>query len=148
MASVILLEEAGILKVSYEAEEGLQIHEWFDYNPEDRDPLILQLLERIYELLLEYPVEKVLVKTDNVRGAFSPRVQVFIRDVQFPRLVADTHIRFVATVKSTVFLERIGTEVWRSQLKKHAPLVTHDVGSEAEARQWLQLVASPSGQDG
>ncbi len=142
MKSVTLLEEPGILKVSYEAEESLQVHEWFDYNPENRDPLILKMLERIYELLLEYPVEKILVNSENVRGAFSPEVTTFIQEVQFPRIAADTQVRFVATVKSSHFMNRIGTDVWRAQLKRHAALVTHDVKSEAEARKWLQLVTT------
>lgn len=142
-----LLEEPGILRVSYEAEERQQVHEWFDYNPEDRDPLILKLLDRIYELLIEYPVEKVLVKSENVRGAFSPQVTTFIRDVQFPRIAADTQVRFVATVNSTQFLQRIGTDVWRAQLDRQAALVTHCVESEAEARKWLQVVAKLAEQD-
>ena len=144
MKSVTLLEEPGILKISYEAEENLQIHEWFDYGPENGDQLILELLERIYELLLEFPVEKLLVKSENVRGAFSPYVTTFIRDVQFPRIADDTDVRFVATVKSTQFMKRIGTDVWRAQLKRHAALVTHDLKSETEARKWLYLVAALS----
>lgn len=142
MKSVILLDEPGILKVSYEEEESLQVHEWFDYNPENRDPLILEMLERIYELLIGYPVEKVLVKSENVRDAFSPKVTTFIQEIQFPRIAADTQVRFVATVKSAHFMKRIGTEVWRAQLKRHAAIVTHDVESEAEARKWLYLVTT------
>ena len=141
---MILLDEVGVLRVAYEAEEELQVHEWFDYNPEDRDPLVLELLEQIYELLLEHPVEKLLVRTENARGAFSPQVQAFIREVQFPRLVADTELRFVATVKSSSQLQRIGTELWRGQLENHAPLVTHDVETESEARDWLNLIAQIS----
>ena len=141
---MVLLEEAGVLKVSYEAESQLQVHEWFDYNPEDSDPLVLDLLESIYRLLLEYPVEKVLVKADRAHGAFSPEVQAFIREVQFPRLVAKTQMRFVATVKSFGDPNKIGTELWREQLENHSPLVTHDVETEAEAREWLNLAAAHS----
>jgi len=144
MTNVILLEEPGILKISYEADESLLIHEWFDYNPEGRDPLIFELLERIFGFFLKYPAEKVLVKADQVRGVYSPEVQSFIREVQFPRILAQTQIHYVATVKSDEFLRRIGTDVWSGQLTQQSQLTIREFASEAEARKWLQGLAPRS----
>jgi len=137
---MILLDEPGVLRVFHEEESRTQVHEWLNYNPEDRDSLILDLLDRIYQLLIEHPVEKVLVKTDRARGAFSLDVQTFIRDVQFPRLLADTTIRFVATVRSPDQMTAIGTDLWKVQLEQHSPLIMHDVESEVEGRDWLNRV--------
>ena len=113
---MILFEESGVLRVSYEAERGLQIHEWFEYNPEDHDDWVFDALENIYELLRKYPVKKLLVKTGKSRGAFSPQVLTFIRDVQFPRLARETQIRFVATVRSSVEWDSVGTLLWEGQM--------------------------------
>lgn len=138
----LLLDEPGILRVLHDPDAGLQVHEWFDYDPDGDDRLILGLLDRIFELLVQHPAEKLLVRTEKARGAFSPGVQNFIRDVQFPRLVEGTEVRFVATVRSrdADLMETLGTELWRQQLSEHAPLILYDVGSESEGRAWLDLV--------
>ena len=141
---MVVFEEAGILRILYEANEGLQVHEWIEYNPEDRDALVLRSLEQVYELLLEYPVEKLLVKTNKARGAFSPQVQNFIRRVQFPRILADTNIRFVATVHADYNWGRIGTELWQASLPNNSSLVRHNCTSETEAREWLRQISTSS----
>ena len=145
---MILIDEKGVLRVTYEEDAGIQVHEWLDYNPEGRDELIRQLLDRIYQRLIDFPVEKLLVKADQARGAFSPEVQAFIREVQFPRLQAQASIRFVVTVRQRDTLASIGTELWKSQLKANSRLIMHDVESEAEARAWLAEVDEISRQIG
>lgn len=118
---MILLDEPGVLRILYEERFGLQVHEWLNYSPEDRDPLVLDLLDRIYELLMHYPVEKLLVIADRTRGAFSTEVQTFIREVQFPRILGNTSVRFVATVKSADQMTEIGSDLWKAQFEQHSP---------------------------
>lgn len=142
--TMILLDEEDVLRVVYEEDAGIQIHEWFDYNPEGRDGIMRQLLDRIYQLLMDYPVQKLLVKASNARGAFSPEIQNFIRDVQFPRLIERTAIRYVATMKPRDEFATISTELWKGQLKAHTPLVMHDVHDESEARAWFVTVEEQS----
>ena len=134
---MILLDEEDVLRITYDEDAGIQIHEWLDYNPEGRDGRMRHLLDRIYDLLIDFPVEKLLVKANNARGAFSPEIQNFIRDVQFPRLIERTSIRFVATMKPPDEFATISTELWKGQLKAHDPLVLHDVRDESEAREWF-----------
>jgi len=137
---MILLDEPGVLRIFYEEKSGIQVHEWLDYNPENRDRLILELLEQIYQLLIEYPVEKVLVKTDHTRGVFSPEIQKFIQDVQFPRFLTDTSLHFVATVTPTNQLAKSGTKLWEVQLRQNSSIAMYDAESEAKAREWLDQV--------
>jgi hypothetical protein len=134
---MLVFEEIGIIRVSYEKDNGLFVHEWLDYNPDGRDSDIRTVLERLYELLVDYPVEKVLVKTDQTTGAFSPDIQVYIREVQLPRLLANTQLKYIATVKSDNIIARICTDVWEEQFKAGSPLILHDVDNEAEAREWF-----------
>jgi hypothetical protein len=135
---VLLYEEKEIIKIFYEKENDLIIHEWLDYNPEDQDKTILMILEKIYELFLAYPVKKVIVKTDITRGMFSPHINKYIKEVQFPRLLADTEIRYIATVKSKEEMKGIASLLWQEQFDKEAEILLRDMGSEKEARDWLK----------
>ncbi len=86
-------------------------------------------------------MEKVIVKTDLTKGVFSPSIQKYSKDVQFPRLLADTKLRYIATIKSKDEIKKIGTLIWQKQFNKGAEVVLHDVGSEEEAREWLKTIA-------
>ena len=135
---MILLDEPGILKIYYEEETQTQVHEWLNYNPNDNDSLVIRLLDQIYNLLLKYPVKKILVITNNTEGVFTPEVQKYIQNVQFPRLSSDTPIRFVATVKTADEVAASGTTLWKEQLKMQKPIIIYDSETEADAREWLK----------
>ena len=109
---MLVYEAPNIIKIIYEEANGLFIHEWLEYNPEDQDKAVLEVLQKIYELMLEYPAQKVLVRGDKTRGVFSPEMQRYIRDVQFPRLVADTQLKYVATTVKEGVIEKMGAVVW------------------------------------
>jgi len=138
---MLLYEVPNIIKIFYEKENELIVHEWLEYNPEDRDNTILIILQKIYDIFLVYPVEKVIVKADLTKGAFSPSIQEYIRDVQFPRLLADTKIRYVATIKSDDEMKNLGVALWQAQFNQGGEVILHDVRSEDEAREWLKSLA-------
>jgi hypothetical protein len=138
---MLLYEVKNIIKIFYEKENELLIHEWLEYNPEDHDDIILTILQKIYDIFLIYPVEKVIVKTDMTTGAFTPSIQEYIKDVQFPRLVADTNLRFVATIKSKDNMKAIGALLWQDQFNDEAEVILQDVSSEEEARKWLSTIS-------
>ena len=138
---MLLYEVPNTIKIFYEKENELIIHEWLEYNPEDQDNTILIILQKIYEIFLTYPVEKVIVKTDQTKGAFSPSIQKYIEDVQFPRLLADTKLRYVATIKSEDEMKNIGMILWQELFNKGADIILHNVGSEEEAHEWLKTIA-------
>ena len=135
---MLLYEVPNIIKIFYEKESELIIHEWLEYNPVDQDDTILEILQKIYEIFLAYPVTKVIVKTDKTKGIFSPEIQKYIKEVQFPRLLADTKIQYVATVKSKNEMNDIASLIWQEQIEKKAELILRDVASETEARGWLK----------
>ena len=139
---MLLYEVPNIIKIFYEKENELIVHEWLEYNPEDQDKTILIILQKIYDIFLTYPVEKIIVKTNQTKGIFSPSIQKYIKDVQFPRLLADTKLRYVATIKSEDYMKGVGVLLWQKQFKKGAEIILHDVGSEEEAREWLKTIAS------
>ena len=134
---MLLYEVPDIIKIFYEEENELIIHEWLEYNPDSQDALILDILQVIYEGLLEYPVEKLIVKSDMTKGAFSPGIQKYIKDVQFPRLVKNTKVRYVSTIKPEDEIKKTGVLLWQLQLKNNDDIILHDVATEAEAREWL-----------
>ena len=138
---MLLYEAPNIIKIFYEKENELIVHEWLEYNPEDQDNTILIILQKIYDLFLTYPVEKVIVKVDLAKGAYSPSIQKYIRDVQFPRLLTDTKLRYVATIKSEDNMKDTAALLWQEQFKKGGEVILHDVGSEEEAREWLKTIA-------
>ena len=107
---MLLHEVKNIIKIYYEKENELIVHEWLEYNPEDQDGAILIILHKIYDIFLTYPVKKVLVKTSQTKGVFSPSIQKYIQDVQFPRLLADTKLRYIATVKSDDYMKSVGQQ--------------------------------------
>ena len=78
------------------------------------------------------------------KGVFSPSIQKYIKDVQFPRLLADTNLRYVATIKSKGDMTDLGALLWQEQFNNEAEVILHDVTSEEEARQWLKNIASNS----
>lgn len=137
---MLLYEAQNIIKIFYEKENELIIHEWLEYNPEDQDNTILIILQKIYDIFLTYPVEKVIVKTDMTKGAFSLNIQKYIRDVQFPRLLADTKLRYVVTIKSKDEMKALGALLWQEQFNKEDEVILHDVGSEEDAREWLKTI--------
>ncbi len=137
---MLLYEVPNIIKIFYEEENNLIVHEWFEYNPKDQDYVILSILNEIYKIHLAYPIEKLIVKTEQTKGVFSQDVQKFIKDIQFPRLVSDTKIKYVATVKTKETLKSMGTILWQKQLKKEDEVIINNVGSEEEARAWLNSV--------
>jgi hypothetical protein len=137
---MLLYEVPNIIKIFYEKENELIVHEWLEYNPEYQDKTILIILQKIYDIFLTYPVEKVIVKADQTKGAFSPSIQKYIRNVQFPRLLADTKLRYVATIKSEDEMKNVGVLLWQEQFNEGARVILHDVGSEEEAHEWLKTI--------
>ena len=138
---MLLYEVPNIIKIFYEKENELIVHEWLEYNPEDQDNIILIILQKIYDIFLTYPVEGIIVKADQTKGVFSPSIQEYISDVQFPRLLADTKLRYVATIKSENRMKEIGVFMWQEQFKEGAEIILHNVRSEEEAREWLKTIA-------
>ncbi len=151
---MLLYEVKNIIKIFYEMENELIIHEWLEYNPEDEDNTILRILQAIYDVFLIHPVEKVIVKTNLTKGVFSPNIQKYIKEVQFPRLLDDTKVRYIATIKSEDKIQSLGTLLWQSQLKEEvninisdmekeeeASIIIRDVENEEEAREWLKIIA-------
>jgi hypothetical protein len=139
---MLVFEVPDVIKVFYEKENDLLVHEWLDYNPEDRGDIIFEILQRLYDIFLAYPTEKVLVRADQTRGAFSPSVQKYIAEVQFPRILADCAVRYVVTIQSQEAMMQISTSLWQEQLEEGAKIILHDVGTEAEAREWLETIDS------
>lgn len=138
---MLLFELPHIIKISYEEDSQIMIHEWLEYNPDSQDDIILDVLQKIYEIHLAHPVEKVMVRADAAKGIFSPEIQKYIRDVQFPRLVADTKIKFVVTIKSPDALNQMAAKLWQKQFDEKDGVLLNNVSSENDARQWLETVA-------
>ena len=136
---MLVFEVPNIIKVFYEKENELIIHEWLEYNPEQQDNIILEIMQKLYETFLEYPVEKVLVRANQTKGSFSPEIQKYIKEVQIPRLVADTKMRYVVTVHSEEKMKRLSTELWQMQFSNGDKIILHDVENEKEARAWLEF---------
>ena len=136
--SVLIFEYKDVIRVFHDEDNGLIIHEWLDYNPEGQDSLIIEVLQKIYEMLLDTRVQKILVKVDETRGVFSPEVNKYIREIQFPRLINDTELKFVATVTNKKDMSSRYAKIWKGHLKQNAPIILHDVSSEAEGRAWLK----------
>jgi len=134
---MILYEVPNIIKIFYDKENELLVHEWLEYNPENQDYTIFNILQKIYDIFLTHPVEKVIVQAEQTKGAFSPSIQKYIRDVQFPRILSDTKLRFVATVISKDERMVIGALLWQMQFDDEAKIILHNVRSESEAREWL-----------
>ncbi len=88
-----------------------------------------------------------IVKTGSTKGVFSPEVQKYIRDVQFPRLVKGTNLYYVATINSKDQMQRAGTKLWQLQFEKEADVILHNVFDEKEARGWLFRVKTPIGKE-
>jgi len=135
---MLLYQVDGIIRVFHDAERKLQIHEWLDYNPDGHDDQILAILQRIFELFIAYPVEKVLVDTRQTKGAFSPRILQYLREVQFPRLIRDTQLKYIATIKSKEDISQICTEIWEEELRHNSPMLMRDVRDKAEADIWFE----------
>jgi hypothetical protein len=138
---MLLFEYEDIIRVSYEKENDLIVHEWHRYNPDQKDHIVLEILQKIYETLLETGASKVLVKVDKVKGVFSPEIHKYINDVQFPRLVNETNMRFVATVTNKSDMSSKWATIWKEQLAVNEPIVLHDVDTEEEGRAWLRSVS-------
>jgi hypothetical protein len=137
---MLLYEVPNIIKIFYEKDNKLIVHEWLEYNPEDQDNTILRIFQKIYDIFLDYPVEKIIVKANKTKGIFSPSIQKYIKDVQFPRLLKDTKLRYIVTIKSEEEMNDLGVLLWQKQFKKGADIILHDVGSEEEAREWLKTI--------
>lgn len=74
-------------------------------------------------------------------GVFSPSIKEYIKDVHFPRLIADTNLRFVATIKSKDHMKALGALLWQDQFNDQAEVILHYVGSEEESRNWLSTIS-------
>ena len=141
--TMLIFESPDVIKISYEKDNRVIIHEWLDYNPENAgNDFMLEVLQKIYDIFLAYPVAKVIVKVDQTKGAFAPEVQQYIGEVQFPRILADTKVRYVATVHSEQKMKQMSKLLWQKRFKKNDEVMLHDVFSEQEARDWLSTVDS------
>ena len=78
--SVLIFEYEGIIKVFHDKYDDLIIHEWLEYNPDEKDVIIIEVLQKIDETFLNIGVRKVLVKVDKTRGVFSPEVNKYIKE--------------------------------------------------------------------
>ncbi len=139
---MLLYEVPNVIKIFYEKENDLLVHEWIEYNPEDQDHTILTILQKIYDIFLEYPVEKVIVRSALTKGAFSPKIMKYIKEVQFPRLVANTKLRYIATVKPMSEFNEVGMLIWNEPLKKEENLFLQDFKNESQAREWIKTISS------
>ena len=137
---MLIFEVPNIIKVFYEKENELIVHEWLEYNPEHQDNVILEIMQKLYETFLAHPVEKVLVRANQTKGSFSPEIQKYLKEVQIPRLEADTKMRYVVTVHSEEKMKRLSTELWEMQFSNGDRIIVHDVENEKEARAWLKNV--------
>lgn len=137
---MLVYEEHNLIKVYYDEEEDLLIHKWFHYDPGEGDKKTLEVLETLYRIFLQYPTEKIIVNTLNASGAFTPTMQKFIAEVQFPRLLNNTPLRYIATIQSPDMIKQIASFVWQTKFKEGARVILHDVASEEEARAWFQAI--------
>lgn len=132
-----LFDYPGICRASYDASTDITVHEWLDYCPEDADDLVLEVLGKIYDGFCQTGSTKVLVIADKTKGAFSPTVVTFIRNVQFPRLASDSRLKFVATVLPRRSLPATYTSLWKEQLERNDRFIQADFASLDEATDWL-----------
>lgn len=137
---MLLFQHENIIRVSLEQDNDLIVHEWLEYNPENGDSVIHEILDQIYKTFLQHDVTKVLVIADKTKGAFSPDIQTFINDVQFPRLIEETKIKYVATVVSENVFNRLGAKLWQDQLAAGERMIMREVLSADEGRAWLKQV--------
>jgi hypothetical protein len=135
---MLIFNLPNIIKVFYEEENDLLIHEWLDYNPEGQDEVILEIIQKLYDILLTHPVEKVIVRTNQTRGAFSPRILNYLENIQMPRVESNTKLRYAVTIQSKETMKIISASLWQGQLGKVEKMMMHDVESEEEAREWLK----------
>lgn len=145
MTSELVFDMPGITRVFYEKDNELIILEWLDYNPDGQEQVILVIMQRIYHTLLVYSVEKIMVKADRVRGAFSPAIQDYLMEVQFPRIIADTKIQDIVTIMSQEGMGRASTRLWQKELircDKRNSLTLHNVTTETSARELLNAAES------
>lgn len=81
-----------------------------------------------------------MVKADHAKGAFSPEIQEYLGEVQFPRLVADTQMRYIVTVQSEKKMNQISSLIWQKRFKEKNKIFLHNVRTEQEARDWLKTI--------
>jgi hypothetical protein len=123
--------------VSYEPDNELLFHEWLKY-PTD-DAKAMAILRKLYEIFLEYKsVKKIIVKTDEATGVFSQKVQKYINETQFANIVANTDLRYVATIVPKSAISKLATGQWQKALQRGERMILHNVATEDEARAWLQ----------
>ena len=134
---MVLFEHKNIIRVSFEKENDLMIHEWFEYNPNGADDLILKILQEIYDAFLKYGATKVLVVVDKTKGAFSPDMMKYIEETQFPRLASETQLKYVATVLNREDMSSRYAAIWEGQLARNERFIINDVSTEQEGRDWL-----------
>ena len=133
----ILLEMKGVVTISYLAKEHIILHEWFEYNPEEGDEHVFEALDIIFKTMKDYQCAKVMVQVNHVKGAFSPDVLDYIKTVQFPRLLSETPLRYIATVVSEEHYEEVNSSLWKDQLLENKALIMTDVLSLSEGLKWL-----------
>jgi len=141
-----LFERTGVVCVRFDEVNQILSHEWFNYNPEGKEGVVLRALEKIYQLHLKYPVKKVMVIADKSHGTFSAEAKEFIRTTQFPRLLSDTRIQFIAKVKPVHKIGQFDEEMWGEPLTKESPLVSVEISSAKHGVEWLNSIESKQGQ--
>lgn len=136
-----LFDYKRVCRGSYDPTTDITVHEWFDYNPEDANYSVREVLDSIYDAFCTTKSAKVLVLTKNARGAFSPEIQKYIETVQFPRFASHTNLRFVATVMPDERINVMYTALWKEQLARNDRFIQADFSSEEEAVAWLKQCA-------
>jgi hypothetical protein len=128
----------GIFEAYLEDDGELIRHVWIEYNPDGKDDVIRKILDEIYDLFLTSGATKVLVDVRKTSGAFSPEVLRFIDGVQFPRILENTKVRFLATVKVSVEMSALYANLWQKQLANRERLVQRDFSDIGDALAWLR----------
>jgi len=135
---MLMHEEKNVIKIFYEKENQLIIHEWLEYNPEDQDDIILKSFQVIFDLFVIFSVAKLIVKSNMAKGAFSPDILKYIKNIQFPRLMAETKLRFIAIIKPNEEMKAIANSLWMGQFNDADDVILHYVSSVEEGRKWLE----------
>lgn len=136
---MLIFDVPKIISVFYEKENDLLIHEWFDYNPEDKDDVIFEILQKLRDISSTYPVEKLIVRVSQTRGAFSVEAQDYIENIQIP-VWAESGVmpRYVAVIQSKETMKAIAASLWEDRFRSEDKMILLDVESEVEARDWLK----------
>ena len=56
-SSYLFFEYEDVIKVFYDEDNGLIIHEWLEYNPDGQDALVVEILRNCPAWLLEFNIQ-------------------------------------------------------------------------------------------